>query len=61
MYPSVQSWDHFYLTLIYVTSFLKYSNLEYASFADDTTPYICLPEMIPILEKLAKVIQSTFD
>ena len=36
-------------------------DLEYASFADDTTPYSCLPEMILVLEKLEKGIQSMFD
>ena len=28
--------------------FFEVRDLEYASFADDTTPYSCLPEMIPI-------------
>ena len=60
MYPKVQYWDHIYLTLIYVI-FFEVRDLEYASFADDTTPCICLPEMIPILEKLKKGIQSMFD
>ena len=41
--------------------FSEVRNLEYASFTDDITPYSCLPEMIPILEKLEKVIQSMFD
>ena len=41
--------------------FFEVRDLEYASFADDTTPYSCLPEMIPILEKLEEVIQSMFD
>ena len=41
--------------------FFKVSDLEYASFADDTIPYSCLPEMIHILEKLGKGIQSMFD
>ena len=41
--------------------FFEVRDLEYASFADDTTPYSCLPEMIPILEKLEKSIQSMFD
>ena len=36
-------------------------DLENASFVDDTTPYTCLPEMIHILEKLEKGIQSMFD
>ena len=45
---------------IYAISF-EVSGLEYASFADDTTPYSCLPEMIHILEKLEKGIQSMFD
>ena len=31
------------------------------SFADDTIPYSCLPEMIHILEKLEKGIQSMLD
>ena len=38
--------------------FFEVSDLEYASFADGTTRYTCLSEMIPILEKL---IQSMFD
>ena len=41
--------------------FFEVGDLEYASFADDTTPYSCLPQMIPILEKLEKGIQSMFD
>ena len=41
--------------------FFEVSDLEYASFADDTTPYSCLPEMIHILEKLEKGTQSMFD
>ena len=41
--------------------FFEVSDLEYTSFADDTTPYSCLPEMIHILEKLEKGIQSMFD
>ena len=41
--------------------FFEVRDLEYASFADDTTACICLPEMIPILEKLKKGIQSMFD
>ena len=48
MYSKVQPWDHL-------------SNLEYTSFADYTTPYSCRPEMIHILEKLGKGIQSMFD
>ena len=31
-------------------------DLEYASFANDTTPYSCLPEMIPVLENPGKVV-----
>ena len=41
--------------------FFEVRDLEYASFADDTTPYSCLPEMIPILGKLGKGIRSMFD
>ena len=37
--------------------FFEVRDLEYASFADDTTPYSCLPEMIPILGKLGKGIE----
>ena len=37
--------------------FFDVRDLEYASFADDTTPYTCLLEMIPILEELEKVIE----
>ena len=40
--------------------FFEVKDLEYASFADDTTPYSCLPKMITILEKREKVIQSMF-
>ena len=29
-------------------------DLEYASFANDTTPYSCLPEMILVLENPGK-------
>ena len=36
--------------------FFEVSDLEYARFADDTTPYSFLPEMIHILEKLEKGI-----
>ena len=41
--------------------FFEVRDLEYASFADDTTPYSCLPKMITILEKREKVAQSIFD
>ena len=41
--------------------FFEVRDLEYASFADDTTLYSCLPEMTPILEKPEKGIQSMFD
>ena len=41
--------------------YCEVKDLEYASFADDTIPYSCLPEMIHILEKLEKGIQSIFD
>ena len=41
--------------------FFEVRNLECASSADDTTPYTFLPEMIPILEKLEKDIQSMLD
>ena len=41
--------------------FFEIRDLEYASFADDTIPCRCLPEMIPILEKLERGIQSMFD
>ena len=57
MYVKVQFWDHFYLTSIYVT-FFEVRDVEHASFPDDITPYTCLPEMISILEKLEKGIQS---
>ena len=36
-------------------------DLEHTSFADDTTPYTCLRDMIPILEKLEKGIHSVLD
>ena len=32
--------------------FFEVRDLEYARFVDDTIQYSCLPEMIPILEKL---------
>ena len=38
--------------------FFEVRDLEYA---DGTTPYNCLPEMVPILEKLEKGVQSMFD
>ena len=41
--------------------FFSWRDLEYASFADDTTPHSCLSEIIPILEKLEKGIESMFD
>ena len=41
--------------------FFEVRDLEYASFADDTTSYSFLLEMIPILGKLEKGIQSMFD
>ena len=41
--------------------FFEVRNLEYACFADYTTQNSCLREMIPILEKLEKDIQSMFD
>ena len=41
--------------------FFEVRDLEYASFVDDTSSYSCLLEMIPILEKLEKSIQSLFD
>ena len=41
--------------------FFDVMDLEYTSFIDETTPYTCLPDMIPILEKLGKGIQSVFD
>ena len=41
--------------------FFELRDLEYASFADDTTPYTLLPEMIPILEKLEKGKQNMFE
>ena len=44
---------------LYMWSFLR--DLEYASFANDITPYTCLPEIIHILEKLEKGMQGIFD
>ena len=41
--------------------FFEVRNLEYASFADDATPYPCLPEIIHIEQKFEKGIQSMFD
>ena len=41
--------------------FFEVRDLEYVSFADDTTPYSCLPEMISISEKFEKGIQSMLD
>ena len=41
--------------------FLEVRDSEYASSADDTTPYTFLPDMIPILEKFEKGIQSMSD
>ena len=41
--------------------FFEVRDLEYVSFADDTTPYSCLPEMLSISEKFEKGIQSMLD
>ena len=41
--------------------FFEVRYLEYTSVAVDTTPYTCVPEMIPILGKCEKVLQSMFD
>ena len=41
--------------------FFVVRDLECPKFADDTTQYSFLPEMIPILEKLEKGIQSMFN
>ena len=41
--------------------FFEVRDLEYASFANDITPYTCLPEIIHILEKLEKGIQDILD
>ena len=41
--------------------FFEVRDLEYASFADDTTPCNSLSEMIHILKKLEKGIQSMLD
>ena len=41
--------------------FFDLRDLEYASFADDNTPYTFLPEIILILEKREKGIQNMFD
>ena len=41
--------------------FFDLRDLEYASFADDNTPYTFLPEIILILEKHEKGIQNMFD
>ena len=60
IYLSINS--EIYLFNMYIFDlFFEVSNLEYASFADDTTPYSCLPEMIHILSKIEKGIQSMFD
>ena len=62
MYPKIQSWNHFYLTLIsFFDLFFEVRDLEYASFADDTTSYSFLLEMISTLGKLEKGIQSMID
>ena len=41
--------------------FFEVRDLEYTSFADDTTPYTCLLDTIPNLGKLEKGVQSMFD
>ena len=41
--------------------FFEEEDVEYASFADVTTPYTFLPEMIPIFKKLEKGIRSMSD
>ena len=61
MYPRFNLGTTFIFNAYICDLFFKVSDLEYASFADDTTPYSCLPEMIHILEKLEKGIQSMFD
>ena len=58
MYPKVQSWEYFYLTHI-CDLFFDVRDLEYPSFEEDATPYTCLPDMIPVLEKLEKGTQGT--
>ena len=61
--PKVQSWDHFYfLCNTYICDLVfEVRDLEYASFADDTTPYTCISGMIHILGKLEKGIQNMFN
>ena len=41
--------------------FFDVRDLEYARFADNAMLYTCLPDMIPILEKLGKGVLSMFD
>ena len=41
--------------------FFDKRDLEYASLADNATPYTCLHDIILILGKLEKGIQSIFD
>ena len=56
VYPKIQSFNAYTCDL-----FFEVRDLEYTSFADDTTQYSCLPEMIPVLEKVEKRIQNMFD
>ena len=41
--------------------FYDIDDLDFASFADDSTPYSCLSDMIPVLRQLKGRIDKIFD
>ena len=49
------------LFIIFCDLFHDIKDLEYASFADDNTPYSCSPDAISVLETLKKDIGKTFE
>ena len=61
MYLKDQFLGHYYLTLTYVIFFYDIDDLDFASFADDNTPYSCLSEMISVLGELKGGIDKIFD
>ena len=61
VYLKDQFLGHYYLTLTYVIFFYDIDDLDFASFADDNTPYSCLSEMISVLGELKGGIDKIFD
>ena len=51
MYLKNQFLSHYYLTLI-CDLFYSIDDLDFASFANDNTPYSCLGDMISVLGQL---------